>query len=59
MRVLWYALPFMRGDEMVVIHWEVNETTGHGGPVEYLIGKAWVEYQNSRYGARTHWLVRY
>lgn len=41
---------------LAVIHWKLNEVTGHGQPIAVDTAQAWVEEMNNKYGAGTHWL---
>jgi|10_taG_2_1085330.scaffolds.fasta_scaffold41701_4 hypothetical protein len=42
---------------MWIVHWKINEATGHGSPVPLELATLACESGNSKYGGGTHWLV--
>lgn len=41
---------------LAVIHWKINEKTGHGSPMDAFVAQRFVTAMNEKWGAGTHWL---
>lgn len=43
-------------NNLYIVHWRLNGTTGHGEPMPYQEAKTWANSLNKDYGPDTHWL---
>ena len=44
---------------LAVIHWKINEKTGHGSPLDAFVAQRFVTAMNEKWGAGTHWIEVY